>query len=293
MNREDSMQFNTVGVVGHLGMVGGATFRYYQKQLGEDKVFGYSRREPDDRALMADIVLVGVPTPYIWEEGKRGFSDEALADIFAKIDKLNAEKDPKDKPVVMIKSTIRIGTTDKFQKMYPDLRILFNPEFLSEATCDADFSNPDRQYVGYTEQSYSVAIAALNFLPESAFGVIMPVKEAELLKYINNLHGMVSLMEADHYYSICQEEGLDYERVMRAAEASRWVGAPMGRQYHKIGHKGFRGFGGKCFPKDINAWIDYVDQHGWDSRLMTAVRDINKDLLADQGLTEEQAEKKG
>lgn len=291
MNPEQ-FTFKTCGVVGHTGMVGGTIFRYYQKHLGVENTFGYSRREPDDRALTADIVLVAVPTPYIWEEGKRGFSDEALAGILEKIHELNKEKPVDQRPVVLIKSTIRIGTVDKFQAMYPEMRILFNPEFLSEATCDADFSNPDRQYVGYTKQSYPVAIAVLNFLPESAFGVIMPVKEAELLKYINNLHGMVSLMEADHYYSICQEEGLDYERVMRAAEASRWVGAPMGRQYHKIGHKGFRGFGGKCFPKDINAWIDYVNDLGADSRLMTAVRDINKDLLKAQGLTEAEAEQK-
>ncbi len=292
MNAEN-MVFKTVGVVGHTGMVGGSIYRFYKKAYGDENVFGYSRREPDDRALMADIVLVGVPTPYIWEEGKQGFSDEALGDILAKISELNKDRKVEDKSVVLIKSTIRIGTVDKFQAMYPELRILFNPEFLSEATCDADFSNPDRQYVGYTKQSYSVALAVLNFLPESAYGVIMPVKEAELLKYINNLHGMVSLMEADHYYSICQLEGLDYERVMRAAEASRWVGAPMGRQYHKIGHKGFRGFGGKCFPKDINAWIEYVNDVGEDSRLMTAVRDINKDLLKSQGMTEADAEKRG
>ncbi len=283
----ENMIFKTCGVVGHTGMVGGATFRYYQKSLGVDNVFGYSRREPDDRALTADIVLVGVPTPYQWDG--RGFDDSALAGILEKIDALRGDKNP----VVMIKSTIKVGTTDKFQALYPNLKLLFNPEFLSEATCDADFSNPDRQYVGYTKESYGVAIAALNFLPESAFGVIMPVKEAELLKYINNLHGALSVIEANHYFDICEEEGLNYERVMRAAEASKWVGAPMGRQYHKVFHKGFRGFGGKCFPKDVNAWVDYVNAVGVDGRLMTAVRDINKDLLKDQNMTEADAEKRG
>lgn len=291
MNHEN-MVFKSVGVVGHTGMVGGAAYRYY-KNLNKYDVYGYSRREPDERALKADIILIGVPTPYVWEEGKRGFSDQALGETLQKIQELNADRPIDERPVVLIKSTIRIGTTEKFQAMYPELRLLFNPEFLSEASCDADFKNPDRQYVGYTPTSYKVATAVLNFLPESPFDVIMPVKEAEFLKYINNMHGALSVIESNHYYDIAAREGMDYERVMRAAEASKWVGAPMGRQYHTIYHKGFRGFGGKCFPKDVNAWVDYVDALGEDSRLMTAVRDINKDLLKTQGMSEADAEQRG
>lgn len=279
---EGQLTFDTIGVIGHTGMVGGATFRYFQK-LGKT-VYGYSRREPNEEALKADLVFVCVPTPYVWEEDKRGFSDVAITDILTKIVTVNPDA------IVCIKSTVRIGTCNKMQDAFPTLHILFNPEFLSEASNDTDFANPDRQYIGYTEQSYKYATPVLNILPESPYGVILPIKEAELLKYINNMHGILSVIESNHFYDVCQLEGLDYERVTRASEASKWVGAPMGRQYHTIFHKGFRGVGGKCFPKDINAWVDYCKDNKLDVRLLDSALQINKDLLSAQGMTEAQAE---
>ncbi len=190
------------------------------------------------------------------------------------------------------RTTIPIDTTEKLQAKYPKLKILYNPEFLSEASSDNDFNAPDRQFIGYTKESFSVAIQVLNLLPESAYGICVPSKEAELLKYINNLHGALAVIEANHFYDVCQVEGLDYERVMKAAESSKWIGAPMGRQYHKIFHKGFRGFGGKCFPKDINAWLEYCEKKEIPARLFRGVRSENQHILADQGISEPEAEKK-
>lgn len=272
----------SVGVIGHRGMVGKTVFDYFANTK-KYTVYGYSKthQQVKDAVNNADIVFVCVPTPFDWTSGKFDGSivDNALADIASG-------------RIVVIKSTIPIGTTERLQAKYPELKILFNPEFLSEATAYGDFVNPDRQFIGITEQSKSVGIQVLNLLPESAYGAIMPAKEAELLKYINNLHGTLAVIEANHYYDVCEKEGLDYERVIKAAEASKWVGVPMGRQYHNVMHKGFRGFGGKCFPKDINAWLEYCKEKGIYSHLFERVRDINRALLANQGLSEEDAEKK-
>lgn len=270
-----------IGVIGYKGMVGGVVYKYFKENKYE--VYGYSKSDQKEKeqVINADIIFICVPTPFDWNTHLFDGSivEKAISEL-------------PDGKIVVIKSTIPIGTTEKLQLKYPKLKILFNPEFLSESTAYGDFVNPDRQFIGYTKESYSVAIEILNLLPESAYGIILPSKEAELLKYINNLHGFLAVIEANHYYDVCQKEKLNYDRVIEASHASKWIGAPMGRQYHKIFHKGYRGVGGACFPKDINAWLEYVKTLKIDDRLMHVVKDINISILAEQNLTEAQAEQK-
>ena len=272
--------YKKIGVIAHRGMVGKTTYDWFKAQK-DYEVFGYSLNERTQykETLDADLIFVCVPTPFDWK--KKTFNGKIVEDTLANIP---------DGKVVVIKSTVPIGTTNRLQKKYPHLKLLFNPEFLSEATCKEDFTNPDRQFVGYTPESYKEAVKVLNTLPESAFDAYMPAKEAELLKYINNIHGTIEIMESNHYYEVCKKEGLDYERVLKAALASKWVGVPMGRHYRVIKHKGKRGFGGKCFPKDINAWIQYLDGNQLDASLPRAVRKMNRRILKAQGYTEEDAE---
>lgn len=275
--------FQSVGVVGHMGMVGGTTYRFFKDQ--GYKVYGYDLRRPSERAKKlaygAELVFICVPTPFVWKKQK---FDLSMVE--------GALKPLPEGAVVVLKSTVPVGTTEKLQKQFPKIKLLFNPEFLSEATCDEDFRHPDRQIVGYTKESYPEAMKVLNSLPLSAYDVIVPSKEAELLKYMNNLHGMVEIMESNHYFEVCEKEGLDYDRVTKAAIAAKWVGAPMGRHYRNIFHKGFRGFGGKCFPKDINAWLEYCDRRGINTTFMGAVRKMNQRILKEQHLTEAEAEQK-
>ena len=267
----------TIGIIGHLGVVGSTTFRYF-KDNGY-KVFGYDIRKPNhkDKAYGAEIIFICVPTPFDWKCNKFNGSivDKAIALI------------PKGRNVVL-KSTVPIGTTDKLQKKYPKIKLIFNPEFLSEVTSDQDFRNPDRQLVGYTKQSLSEAGKIMALLPRSPNNIIMPAKEAELLKYINNIHGALAVMESNHYYEVCLKENLNYDQTIKAACTSKY----MNPYYHVIMHKGYRGFGGKCFPKDINSWIAYLKKENIDSTLFRAVRGMNRRILKEQRLTEKSVEKK-
>lgn len=272
----------TIGVVGHNGMVGGTVYRYFKKNKTA-KVYGYSLKDNKKKAkvLNADVIFICVPTPFDWKRYR--YDDTAVFDTAAQITKKNA--------LVVVKSTVMIGTIERLQKQFPNLLFFFNPEFLSESSCDTDFANPDRQFVGYTDTSYTMATFILHLLPLSPFDAIMPSKEAELLKYINNLHGIMEVMESNHYYDVCQKEGLDYERVIKAAMASKWMGVPMGRHYRKIFHKGYRGIGGKCFPKDLHAWIEYCMKKGIDVTIFKAAAKMNGRILADQQLSIEKSER--
>ena len=73
------------------------------------------------------------------------------------------------------------------------------------------------------------------------------------------------------------------------------VGVPMnpgqGRHYRKIFHKGYRGVGGKCFPKDLNTWVKYCEANGINSELMDAALKMNVRILSEQGLSEEEVQK--
>lgn len=232
--------YETIGVIGHKGMVGGVVYKYFKKE--NYKVYGYDLLDGAEKvnAFKADLIFVCVPTPFNWKTRK---FDGSIVDKSVGMCKTGK--------TVVIKSTVPIGTTDKLQKKYKKVKLLFNPEFLSEATAYEDFTYPDRQFVGYTKVSYKEAIKVLNTLPQSAYEAIMPAKEAELLKYINNLHGILEVVESNHYWEVCKKEGIDYENVLKAALASKWVGSTMGRHYREVIHKGKKGFAGKCFPKDI------------------------------------------
>jgi UDPglucose 6-dehydrogenase len=271
-------KFTQIGIIGHLGMVGGTTFRYFSDQKLTPT--GFDLRDPQsdlNKVHASNIIFVCVPTPFNWTTNQ--YDDSIVDKVLSAIP---------DTRVVVIKSTVHIGTTEKFQAKYPKLKLLFNPEFLSEATCDNDFRHPDRQFVGFTDQSKDIAPDVLALLPKAICGLIIPSKQAELLKYINNMHGTLEIMEFNHFFEVCQKEGIDYDSTVKAASASRYF-HPF---YTVINHKGFRGFGGKCFPKDLNSWLQYLEEKGIDSTLFTAVRDMNRLILANQNLTEEEVEKK-
>jgi len=268
----------TIGIIG-LGMVGKNVFRWFTQNKYEVYGFSLDHIEDYEKAFSADVIFICVPTPFNWKTNKFDLSivEENLKRIYPG-------------RTVVIKSTMKIGSTEKLQSSFPELKLLFNPEFLSEVTCWEDFINPDRQFIGYTKKSYNVAIEVLNMLPESAYELICPSKEAELLKYINNMHGVLEIMESNHYYDICEKEGLDYERVIKAASASKWIGVPMGRHYRVIYHKGKRGIGGKCFVKDLSAFIEYCHENDIRCDLFEASDTFNRKILADQGITPEIAE---
>ena len=277
--------YKNIGIIGFKGMVGSTLFKYFkdkgQKVWGTDLI----NEKDKEKVMKADLIFVCVPTPFKWRAkgGKKaGFDLSIVKSVLSEI--------PAGK-VVVIKSTMLIGSTESLQKKFHKLKLLFNPEFLSEKTCNEDFRNPDRQLVGYTKQSYGETIKVLNILPKSSYDAIMPSKEAELLKYINNIHGTIEIMESNHYWEVCQKEGLDYDQVLKGMLASKWIGVPMGRHFRVVIHKGKRGFGGACFPKDINAWIQYLKDGGIDETLPKAVRKMNRRILKEQGLTEEKAEK--
>ncbi|MDP3990916.1 MAG: hypothetical protein Q8P63_01330, partial [Candidatus Nealsonbacteria bacterium] len=183
---------------------------------------------------------------------------------------------------IVIKSTVMPGTTEMFQQKYPQHKVLMNPEFLTEETADQDMAYPDRQIVGYTEKSQTVAGDVMQLLPLAPFERILPSTEAELVKYFGNTWFSVKVSFANQMYDLCQKLGVGYDRMVEAAAADKRIG----RTHLNIFHKGYRGYGGKCLPKDIKALIQLADSKGVDLKIHKVAEEINNALMDEQGIAD-------
>lgn len=238
-----------------IGMVGGALSKVLDNSVLYDPPKGIGNIDDVNKC---DVIFICVPTP---GECDLTIMEEAISEL-------------RGNKIVVIKSTVLPGTTDYFQKKYPQHKFLFNPEFLTEATADQDMRYPDRQIIGYTKESFTVAEDIMLMLPLAPFERIVPVKEAEMAKYYNNAWFATKVIFANQIYDICQATGIDYDSVRNMAAADKRVG----KSHLDVLHKGYRGFGGKCLPKDLNAIIKFAKDNNVKVPLLEITKKINDTL---------------
>ena len=250
-------------------MVGGALKRYFEKNGIKPFLYdkGKNLGSPEE-VNQADIIFVCVPTPF---DKKRGFDLSYVEDAVENI---------KGQKIVVIKSTVWPGTTEKFQQRYYQHRFLFNPEFLVEEAADEGMQHPESQIIGYTEKSQDIAKDILNLLPKAPFEKIIPSKEAEMVKYFGNSFLSVKVIFGVQMYQLCKKLGIDYEIVREAASADSRIGP----SHLDVRHGGYMGYGGTCLNKDIRALIQFADENGVDLKLHKTVEEINNKLMREQGI---------
>ncbi len=275
-----------VGIIG-LGMVGTPLKRYFEERRGYVRgktLFAFDtdlKKGYADDINQADVIFMSVPTP----RGENGAARiDALEDAFKR---LTGEK------IVVIKSTVPPGTTEYFQTKYPQHKVLFNPEFLTERQAWEDFNKPDRQIVGFTEASLDAAHAVLMLLPRAPFmspwgmNTYRPIKitatEAEIVKYGGNVYFSRKITFANTLAELAENHGVNYDNIRIGMAADYRIGD----SHLDVTHGGYRGFGGYCFPKDTNALMVHMEQRGVKdgAELLRADWEFNKKLLASQGLS--------
>jgi UDPglucose 6-dehydrogenase len=269
------------------GMVGGALDRYFKMKNVEAGLYDPPKGLDDASVLRdADVIFLAVPTPYYLDGS--GFDDSFLR---AAIDAI-----PVPGKTLVFKSTIMPGTTDHFQEMYPQHRILFNPEFLTETTADKDMQFPNRQIIGYTEQSRRDAELVLGLLPNAPFEKIVTAKEAEMVKYFGNAFYALKVAYANQVYDLCQKMNVNYDAVKECGKAEPMMVGDQRNSHLEIFHKGYRGYGGKCLPKDTRSIIQLAERLGVDLSLLKAAEAYNNKIGKEQGIDiqwEEGSPKKG
>ena len=252
-----------IGIIG-IGYVGGAVRNWFQKQKYPLFLYDkYKKIGSIKEVNKADIVFICVPTPY---HKRSGYDDSAVSDS---IQKLYGSK------IIVIKSTILPGSTEKFQKKFTRHRILFNPEFLVAKTAKKDFLNPKRQIIGFTKQSERVAKKIFDVLPKSPYQKIIPASEAEMVKYFGNAFLSTKVIFANQIYDLCQKLKIDYDVVKEMASQDSRIGP----SHLKIFHGGYRGYGGACFPKDVKSLIQLAKNKKVNLKLLKTVDQINEDLM--------------
>lgn len=247
-----------VGIMGG-GVVGKAVASFFRDAKIYDK---FNQQDSLEDVLDQDIVFVCVPTPY---DQEKGFDRSFLEDVFE-----NLAKDGKER-IVVIKSTSVPGTTKFFQEKYPQLKVLFNPEFLTEKTAEQDFLNPDKQIVGYTENSKQVAEDVLSILPDAPYKKIMPSEAAELVKYAINSFYATKVIFGNMLYDLCEALGVQYSDVKDAFVSDRRICD----SHFEVMHGGYRGYGGKCLPKDLKSLKDQGSKLGVGVEILEAVDKMN------------------
>ncbi len=264
--------FKKISIIG-VGMVGGAMQRYFEK-MRNIKPFLYDPGKnlgSIEEINQGEVIFVAVPTPYDKEKGY--FDISYIEDAFSNI---------KGQKIIVNKSTTLPGTIEYLQEKYPQHKILNNPEFLTESTADQDMRYPDRQIVGYTKKSFSIAKDIMNILPLAPFERIMPATEAEMVKYFGNTWFSTKVIFANQIYDLCKKLNINYDRIMDAASADKRID----RTHLTVWHKGKRGYAGKCLPKDIKALIKFADKKGVSLNLHKTVDEINDRLLGEQNITD-------
>ena len=226
-----------------------------------------------DLIKLCDVVFVAVPTPTTPE----GFDFSAVENSLSLVG---------EGKIVVVKSTLIPGTTEKLQKDHPDLTVLFSPEFLCEATAAHDASNPMFNIIGIDVDSVNYRAAAeivMELLPKSKHSFIIPADAAEFFKYIHNVHGYMRVVLSNLLYDMTKTVGVDWAHVEQIMN----VDPMMSPYYNSPMHKSGRGAGGNCFIKDMAAfsklYAELLPNDVLGNRLFKTFEQKNLELLTSTG----------
>lgn len=234
------------------------------------KVVRYSRQEHGhnrESINACDIVFIAVPTPTTPD----GFDDSALIEVMSLVGKAK---------IAVIKSTVLPHTTDKLQKLYPDIFILHSPEFLSSATAAHDARHPVRNVIGTTARSKHLAEVVLGVLPKAPYNLITDAATASLIKYGGNCSLYARVLFMNTLFDLCKKYEVDYEKIKEAVGADPRIGTA----FLDVVHGGGRGAGNHCFIKDFAAYramVAGLADNQKAQEMLETMEDYNIQLLSD------------
>lgn len=253
-----------IGIIG-FGVVGKATAKSLGKGVGNRFVYDKYNTDFSNNLSQvvtnSDIIFVCVPTPTIDNEQNL----EALNDVMVSLSEHQCNS------IIVIKSTILPGTTRMMSREFPHLKLAFCPEFLTEQNPYEDSKNPDRVIIG-SDKEYSqlVNLHKLNFkcpIYECSW------EEAELTKYVSNSFLAMKVIFSNIMFLTAESLDIPWQSIQRM-----WLDDHrIGKSHTTVpGPDGKFGYGGTCFPKDVKAFITWLNNNGVNPSLLQTVNDINE-----------------
>jgi len=220
-----------------------------------------------DAIADAKIIFLALPTP----PGGDGSADLSYV--------LGAAKDiaklVTDYKVIVTKSTVPVGTADKVTAVLKanttvECAVVSNPEFLREGVAVEDFMKPDRVVVGTMDERARKLMAEL-YAPYVRQGnpvIFMDERSSELTKYAANSFLATKISFMNEVANLCELVGADVDMVRRGIGADDRIGK-------RFLFSGI-GYGGSCFPKDVQALAKSAEENKYDFKILNAVMDVNE-----------------
>lgn len=257
------------------------------RSLGEGRIPFYEpgleeivKRNLDDQRLSftsnvaeavkkADVIFIAVGTPPK-SDGETDLSqvEDAARSIGLAMDRYK---------VIVNKSTVPVGTgnlvrniIDSVKKDGTKFDVVSNPEFLREGSAVQDSLTPDRVVIGAPNQQVAVTLMEL-YASLGCPMLITDVFSAEIIKYASNAFLAMKISFANAIADLCECTGADVMHVINGMGHDRRIG------HHHL-QPGL-GYGGSCFPKDVDSLIHTSRTLGYDFKLLQSVADINKDRI--------------
>jgi len=222
-----------------------------------------------------DFVFVCVPTPM----NKNGTQDLSyIKKVFNRA---------KPGPIYIIKSTVIPGTTRDLVSEYQYLDIIFSPEFLTERTAKLDMLTQARIILGGIDTLTDKVKKLFEQRFKNRTFIQTDSKTAELIKYMNNSFFATKVSIMNEFKLICDAIGADWKTALYGFASDHRIGDS---HLHVPGPDGKLGYGGTCFPKDVNALIKFAKKNygidlntikgGWKTNLLVRPE---KDWEKDKG----------
>jgi nucleotide sugar dehydrogenase len=245
-----------IGVIGK-GFVGSAVANGFSANTGFDSEVRIYDKEPsrtvhdlDETVNKSDYLFVSVPTP----SSVSGEID--LSILKSCLQSINEAINENNFPVILIRSTVVPGTTRSLQEMFPKLKLVFNPEFLTERSAYYDFISQSRYILGgdIEDVEKTAKLYKDRFGPEISI-IKTDYETAELIKYMCNTFFATKVSFMNEMFRLCNSINGNWDQALEGFVRDGRVGHS---HVNVPGHDGKLGFGGSCFPKDVQALISFA-----------------------------------
>lgn len=228
-------------VIGGLGMVGKSTMKSLNlKYFFDVKESNITLEE----AAKKQFIIFCTPTPTNSKDLQEGVD---IIDGY-----IQQIKEYGGRNIFIVRSTVLPGTCKNLATKH-DVMVVHNPELLTEATWEQDALKPKAVIIGADDVPSRIAVTNLWKNYKIKNFIVTDTVTSETIKYAYNLFFLTKVIWANQMYDICQTNGANYNTIKEAIYAHPW-----GTHHHlKPIHKGGRGGGGRCFPKDVKAFAKY------------------------------------
>lgn len=258
-----------IGLVGN-GFVGSAVYENlkntYNFLIYDRKPELSNCKDISHVVANCNVIFVALPTP-MFEDGRCDLSIiyQAMEEIYQHY----------NNNIVILKSTVLPGTCQEIKRRHPKMRIVFSPEFLTEANHIEDFKNCNRMIFGGDPQDTADCVKVLHNVFNDKYYFTTDWKTAEMVKYFINNFLSIKVSFANEMYQICDQLGANYRDVVKLALYDTRIGDS---HLQVPGPDGDYGFGGKCFPKDLNAMISFSKSQEISPTMLLAAWEKNMEV---------------